>query len=46
MVRLSPIERILRDLTYYLRHYNDDHTLATIDRAAFSEAHDPSFCEP
>ena len=33
LVRPSPIERILRDLTFYLRHDNDDHILATIGRA-------------
>jgi alkylation response protein AidB-like acyl-CoA dehydrogenase len=46
LVRPSPIERILRDLTFYLRHDNDDHILATIGRAALGEAHDPSFYKP
>jgi hypothetical protein len=45
-VRPSPIERILRDLTFYLRHDNDDHILATIGRAPLGEAHDPSFYKP
>ncbi len=46
LVRPSPIERILRDLTFYLRHDNDDHILATVGRAALGEAHDPSFYKP
>jgi alkylation response protein AidB-like acyl-CoA dehydrogenase len=46
LVKPSPIERILRDLTFYLRHDNDDHILATIGRAALGEAHDPSFYKP
>jgi alkylation response protein AidB-like acyl-CoA dehydrogenase len=46
LVRPSPIERILRDLTFYLRHDNDDHILATIGRAALGEAHDASFYKP
>jgi alkylation response protein AidB-like acyl-CoA dehydrogenase len=46
LVRPSPIERILRDLTFYLRHDNDDQILATIGRAPLGEAHDPSFYKP
>jgi alkylation response protein AidB-like acyl-CoA dehydrogenase len=46
LVRPSPIERILRDLTFYLRHDNDDHILATIGREPLGEAHDPSFYKP
>lgn len=46
LVKPSPIERILRDLTFYLRHDNDDHILATIGRAPLGEAHDPSFYKP
>jgi alkylation response protein AidB-like acyl-CoA dehydrogenase len=46
LVRPSPIERIFRDLTFYLRHDNDDHILATIGRAPLGEAHDPSFYKP
>jgi alkylation response protein AidB-like acyl-CoA dehydrogenase len=46
LVRPSPIERILRDLTFYLRHDNDDRILATIGRAPLGEAHDPSFYKP
>lgn len=46
LVRPSPIERILRDLTFYLRHDNDDRILATIGRAPLGEIHDPSFYKP
>lgn len=46
LVRPSPIERILRDLTFYLRHDNDDQILATIGRAPLGESHDPSFYKP
>ncbi|WP_200304664.1 acyl-CoA dehydrogenase family protein [Streptomyces adelaidensis] len=46
LVRPSPVERILRDLTFYQRHDNDDHILATIGRAALGEDHDPSFHKP
>jgi len=46
LVRPSPVERILRDLTFYLRHDNDDRIQATIGRAALGEAHDPSFYKP
>lgn len=46
LVRPSPVERILRDLTFYQRHDNDDHILATIGRAALGEDHDPSFHRP
>jgi alkylation response protein AidB-like acyl-CoA dehydrogenase len=46
LVRPSPVERVLRDLTFYLRHDNDDHILATIGRAALGEEHDRSFYKP
>jgi len=46
LIRPSPVERILRDLTFYLRHDNDDHVLATIGRAVLGEAHDASFYKP
>ncbi|MFF4948152.1 acyl-CoA dehydrogenase family protein [Streptomyces chattanoogensis] len=46
LVRPAPVERILRDLTVYQRHDNDDHILATIGRAALGERHDPSFHKP
>jgi alkylation response protein AidB-like acyl-CoA dehydrogenase len=46
LIRPSPVERILRDLTFYLRHDNDDHVLATIGRAVLGEHHDVSFYKP
>jgi len=46
LIRPSPIERILRDLTFYLRHDNDDHVLATIGREVLGERHDVSFYKP
>lgn len=46
LVRPSPVERILRDLTFYVRHDNDDHVLATVGRAALGEPHDASFYKP
>jgi alkylation response protein AidB-like acyl-CoA dehydrogenase len=46
LVRPSPVERILRDLTFYLRHDNDDHVLATIGREVLGERHDVSFYKP
>ena len=46
LIRPSPIERVLRDLTFYLRHDNDDHVLATIGRAVLGERHDVSFYKP
>jgi alkylation response protein AidB-like acyl-CoA dehydrogenase len=42
LIRPSPVERILRDLTLYVRHDNDDHILATIGRGALGQAHDAS----
>lgn len=46
LVRPSPVERILRDLSFYVRHDNDDHILATIGRAALGLDHDASFYKP
>jgi alkylation response protein AidB-like acyl-CoA dehydrogenase len=46
LVRPSPVERILRDLTFYVRHDNDDHILATIGRGELGLAHDVSFYKP
>ena len=46
LIRPSPVERILRDLTFYLRHDNDDHVLATIGRQVLGERHDVSFYKP
>jgi alkylation response protein AidB-like acyl-CoA dehydrogenase len=44
--RPSPIERIHRDLIFYVRHDNDDHILATIGKAALGQHFDPSFYKP
>ncbi|WP_394829477.1 acyl-CoA dehydrogenase family protein [Pendulispora albinea] len=46
LIRPSPVERILRDLSFYVRHDNDDHILATIGRARLGKAHDLSFYKP
>ncbi|HEV2719455.1 MAG TPA: acyl-CoA dehydrogenase family protein [Thermoanaerobaculia bacterium] len=41
--RPSPIERIVRDLTIYVRHDNDDQVLATIGRQVLGKKSDHSF---
>jgi alkylation response protein AidB-like acyl-CoA dehydrogenase len=46
LVRPSPVERILRDLSFYVRHDNDDHILATIGRGVLGRQHDASFFKP
>jgi alkylation response protein AidB-like acyl-CoA dehydrogenase len=46
LVRPSPIERILRDLSLYVRHDNDDQILATVGRDLLGLAHDRSFYKP
>ncbi|MFC9621934.1 acyl-CoA dehydrogenase family protein [Streptomyces sp. NPDC056930] len=46
LIRPSPVERILRDLTFYELHDNDDDVLATIGQAVLGEQHDPSFHRP
>jgi len=46
LVRPSPIERILRDLTFYVRHDNADHILATIGRGVLGLPHDAAFYKP
>lgn len=46
LVRPSPVERIQRDLLFYVRHDNDDHILATIGRNVLGEPHDSSFYKP
>jgi alkylation response protein AidB-like acyl-CoA dehydrogenase len=46
LVRPSPVERILRDLTFYVRHDNDDHIRATIGRSVLGRQHDLSFYKP
>jgi len=44
--RPSALERIYRDLSFYVRHDNDDHILATIGKSALGLVHDPSFYKP
>lgn len=46
LIRPSPIERILRDLSFYIRHDNDDQVLATIGRAVLGQPFDASFYKP
>jgi alkylation response protein AidB-like acyl-CoA dehydrogenase len=46
LIRPSPVERILRDLSFYMRHDNDDRALATIGRAVLGDIHDPTFYKP
>jgi alkylation response protein AidB-like acyl-CoA dehydrogenase len=41
--RPSPLERIYRDLSVYVRHDNDDHILATVGKSLLGQEHDPSF---
>lgn len=44
--RPSPIERIYRDLSFYVRHDNADHVLAAIGQAVLGQPHDVSFFNP
>jgi len=44
--RPSALERIYRDLSFYVRHDNDDHILATIGKSLLGHHHDPSFYKP
>ncbi len=46
LIRPSPLERILRDLSFYVRHDNDDQVLATIGRAVLGQPFDVSFYRP
>ena len=46
LVRPSPIERILRDLSIYVRHDNADQVLATIGRGVLGNTRDVSFANP
>lgn len=46
LIRPGNFERIFRDLTFYFRHDNLDHLLATSGRAALGEAFDPAFHKP
>jgi alkylation response protein AidB-like acyl-CoA dehydrogenase len=42
----SPVERISRDLSFYIRHDNDDQVLATIGKSLLGLSHDSSFYKP
>lgn len=44
--RPSALERIFRDLSFYVRHDNDDQILATIGKSVLGLTHDPSFYKP
>jgi len=44
--RPSSLERIYRDLSFYVRHDNDDHILAMIGKSLLGLTHDPSFYKP
>jgi len=46
LIRPSVLERIYRDLSFYVRHDNDDHILATIGKSILGLTHDPSFYKP
>jgi alkylation response protein AidB-like acyl-CoA dehydrogenase len=43
LIRPSPLERIYRDLSFYVRHDNSDQVLATIGREILDQPHDASF---
>jgi alkylation response protein AidB-like acyl-CoA dehydrogenase len=43
LIKPSPVERIYRDLGFYMRHDSDDQVLATIGRGVLSEETDTSF---
>jgi alkylation response protein AidB-like acyl-CoA dehydrogenase len=46
LIRPSPLERYYRDLSFYVRHDNADHVLATIGRERLGLPHDGSFFAP
>jgi alkylation response protein AidB-like acyl-CoA dehydrogenase len=46
LIRPSPLERIYRDLSFYVLHDNSDHVLATIGREILGQTHDASFFNP
>ena len=46
LIRPSPLERIYRDLSFYVLHDNSDQVLATIGREVLGQPHDPSFFNP
>jgi alkylation response protein AidB-like acyl-CoA dehydrogenase len=44
--RPSPLERIFRDLSFYIRHDNDDHIVAMIGKSILGQSYDASFYKP
>lgn len=46
LIRPSVLERVYRDLSFYVRHDNDDHILAMIGKSVLGLTHDPSFYKP
>lgn len=46
LIRPSALERVYRDLSFYVRHDNDDQILATIGKSVLGMTHDPSFYKP
>jgi len=46
LIRPSLLERIYRDLSFYVRHDNDDHILAMIGKSVLGLTHDQSFYKP
>ncbi|HEY6330896.1 MAG TPA: acyl-CoA dehydrogenase family protein, partial [Blastocatellia bacterium] len=44
--RPSALERILRDLSFYIRHDNDDHIVAMIGKSILGQSYDASFYKP
>lgn len=43
LIRPSALERVYRDLSFYVRHDNADHVLATVGKALLGLSHDVSF---
>lgn len=43
LIQPAVLERIVRDITIYTRHDNDDQLLATIGRSCLGQSHDKSF---
>jgi len=43
LIQPSPLERILRDVSLYTRHDDDDQLLATIGKCLLGQSHDRSF---
>ena len=44
--RPERLERIYRDLSFYVRHDNDDHVLAMIGKSLLGQCYDDSFYKP